>query len=86
VHYVYVVACKDGSLYTGWTTDVEARIEAHNAGRGAKYTRGRGPVHLLHVESFENKGEALSREHAIKRLKRREKLALCEGKGADEKK
>ncbi len=86
MHYVYIIACSDGSLYTGWTTDVEARIEAHNNGKGAKYTRGRGPVHLLHVETFEEKGDALRREHAIKGLKRRAKLALCQGRGADEKK
>ena len=85
VHYVYIVACRDDSLYTGWTTDVAARIEAHNNGTGAKYTRGRGPVRLLHVESFEDKGEALRREYAIKRLRRQEKLALCEGKVEDAK-
>lgn len=76
-HHVYVVECSDGSLYTGYTTDVERRVEEHNAGDGAKYTRGRTPVKLRHSETFDSKGDALSREHAIKRLSRREKSTLC---------
>ena len=63
-----MVECCDGSLYTGWTTDVEKRIEAHNSGKGAKYTRGRRPVKLVYTEEFPTKEEALSREAAIKKL------------------
>jgi putative endonuclease len=77
-HHVYIVECSDGTLYTGYTTDVERRIDEHNAGDGAKYTRGRTPVELRHVETFAAKGIALSREHAIKRLSRREKESLLD--------
>lgn len=77
-HHVYVVECHDGTLYTGYTTDVERRVREHNAGDGAKYTRGRTPVTLRYSETFETKGDALSREHEIKRLAREEKVALCE--------
>lgn len=76
MHFVYIIQCKDGTLYTGWTTDVEARINAHNEGTGAKYTKGRGPVTLLHSESFESKPDALRREMAIKKLSRADKLEL----------
>ena len=78
-HHVYVAECSDGSLYTGYTTDVERRIREHNAGDGAKYTRGRTPVSLRHVETFASRGDALSREHEIKGLPRERKRALCEG-------
>jgi putative endonuclease len=77
-HHIYIVECSDGTLYTGYTTDVERRVSEHNAGDGAKYTRGRTPVELRHSETFDAKGDALSREHAIKHLSRDEKLALCE--------
>lgn len=77
-HYVYLVECNDGSYYTGYTTDVERRIEEHNAGDGAKYTRGRRPVQLVHVESFETSSEALQREHEIKQLRRSGKERLVE--------
>jgi putative endonuclease len=76
MHFVYIIQCKDGTLYTGWTTDVAARINAHNEGAGAKYTKGRGPVTLLHSESFESKSDALRREMAIKKLSREDKLKL----------
>jgi len=76
MHFVYIISCKDGSLYTGWTTDVEARVAAHNEGAGAKYTKGRGPVTLLYTEAFESKSDALKREMAIKKLSRSEKLKL----------
>jgi putative endonuclease len=79
-NYVYIVRCRDGSLYTGWTTDIEHRLEAHNSGKGAKYTRGRGPVELVHLEEFGNKNDALSRESAIKKLSREKKLELIGGK------
>jgi len=76
MNYVYILQCHDGTLYTGWTTDLEARFAAHNEGSGAKYTKGRGPVTLLYSETFESKSEALKREIAIKKLSRAEKLKL----------
>jgi putative endonuclease len=76
VHYVYVLACADGSLYTGYTTDVERRVAEHNAGEGAKYTRGRTPVEPVHVETFESQSAAMSREYEIKQLSRRQKERL----------
>ncbi|GAB6879581.1 GIY-YIG nuclease family protein [Halorubrum gandharaense] len=75
-HHVYVIECADGSLYTGYTTDVERRVAEHDAGAGAKYTRGRTPVTLVHVESFDSKSSAMSREYAIKQLSRTEKEQL----------
>ena len=74
--FVYVVRCRDGSLYTGIARDVNARLAAHNQGRGARYTRGRRPVALLHVERKRSQGAALRRELAIKALPRKAKLAL----------
>ena len=75
-HHVYVIECADGTLYTGYTTDVERRVAEHDAGEGAKYTRGRTPVTLRHVESFDSKSAAMSREHEIKSLTRARKEAL----------
>ena len=75
-NFVYILQCKDNSLYTGWTNDIDKRLEAHNSGRGAKYTRGRGPVRLVHLETFETKEEALKRERAIKRLSTEKKWKL----------
>lgn len=75
-NYVYIVECKDGTFYTGWTTNLQQRVEAHNQGKGAKYTKGRGPVKLVYWEEFPTKKEALSREYAIKQLGRREKERL----------
>ncbi|WP_336342864.1 GIY-YIG nuclease family protein [Halalkalicoccus ordinarius] len=75
-HYVYVLECADGSLYTGYTTDPERRLEEHNAGAGAKYTRGRTPVELVHVERFESRSAAMAREYAIKQFSRTEKESL----------
>lgn len=77
-HYVYVLECADGSLYTGYTTDLERRIGEHNDGTGAKYTRGRTPVELVYTERFESRSAAMSREYAIKRLSRAEKEALVD--------
>ena len=71
-----MVLCRDGSLYTGWTTDIDKRIEAHNSGKGAKYTRNRGPVELRYLEESGTKEEAMQREAAIKRLSRKDKLDL----------
>ncbi len=74
---VYILRCADGSLYTGWTNDVEARIKAHNEGRGgAKYTRSRRPVTLVYWEDCGTKEQAMSREWHIKHLPREQKLAL----------
>jgi putative endonuclease len=73
---VYVIECADGSLYTGYTTDVERRVAEHDSGNGAKYTRGRTPVTLQHVESFDSKSAAMSREYAIKSLTRTQKERL----------
>jgi len=78
-HYVYVVECSDGTLYTGYTTDIDRRVEEHNAGEGAKYTRGRTPVRPVHVEEYETRSEAMSREHEIKSLSRDEKESLVNG-------
>ncbi|EMA60180.1 GIY-YIG nuclease family protein [Halorubrum lipolyticum] len=78
-HHVYVIECADGTLYTGYTTDVERRVAEHDAGEGAKYTRGRTPVTLRHVESFGSKSAAMSREHAIKSLTRAQKERLIDG-------
>jgi putative endonuclease len=66
--YVYMLRCADNSLYTGVATDIDARLTAHNAGKGAKYTRGRLPVKLVYQEAVADRGSALKREHAIKRL------------------
>jgi putative endonuclease len=79
--YTYILRCADGSLYTGWTTDLEGRLRAHNSGKGAKYTRSRLPVEIVYFETFETKSEAMSREWHLKRLSRAEKLALINKKG-----
>lgn len=78
MNYVYILRCADGSLYTGWTNDLEKRVKTHNAGKGAKYTKTRLPVELVYYEEYEEKGEALSREFSIKTLKKtaKEKLIL----------
>ena len=81
MNYTYIVECRDGSLYTGWTNNLEKRIQVHNAGKGAKYTKSRLPVKLVYWESFETKEEAMSREYAIKHMKRRGKLLLIENAG-----
>lgn len=71
-----MVICADGTLYTGWTTDLAARLAAHNAGTGARYTRGRGPVRIVYWEEYADQNEARRRECEIKRLDRRQKEAL----------
>jgi putative endonuclease len=78
MHYVYVIECSDGTYYTGYTTDVERRVAEHDAGEGAKYTRGRTPVELVHAESHDTRSAAMSREHEIKSLSRRAKKRLIE--------
>lgn len=77
-YYVYMLKCKNGSLYTGWTTDLQARIKAHNRGVGAKYTRSHRPVELAYYEILENRSEALKREAQIKKMSRMEKLLLIQ--------
>ena len=72
-HHVYIVRCVDGSLYTGYATNVEQRVAKHNAGKGGRYTRSHLPVTLLASWSFKSKGEALRAEYAIKRLPREQK-------------
>lgn len=74
----YILKCSDNSLYTGWTNDIKNRLKMHNEGKGAKYTRGRGPVELVYLEEFDTKQEAMSKEAKIKRLTRKEKLLLIE--------
>ena len=76
--YLYILRCGDGSLYTGITTDVEKRLEAHKSGKGAKYTRGRGPLKLVYSEACGDHSAALKRELEIKRLPREEKLKLLQ--------
>ena len=75
-NYTYILRCSDGTLYCGWTNDLEKRLAAHNAGTAAKYTRTRRPVELVYYEEFETKQEAMSREYHIKKLTREEKLDL----------
>ncbi|MFW5956672.1 MAG: GIY-YIG nuclease family protein [Halorhabdus sp.] len=75
-HYVYVLRCSDGTLYTGYTTDPQRRLREHDAGNGAKYTRGRTPVELVHLESFETRSAAQSREYEIKQRSRDAKESL----------
>ena len=77
--YTYLLACSDGSLYCGWTTDPKLRVETHNAGKGAKYTRVRLPVTLVAQWRFETKAEAMRLEYRVKRLSRQQKLALVKG-------
>jgi putative endonuclease len=76
MHFVYIVRCTDGSLYTGCARDPLARTRAHNIGRGARYTSGRRPVRLVYVESFDTLSAALKREYALKQWPRSKKEAL----------
>ena len=77
MNFVYMLMCSDGSIYTGWTNDLERRTAAHKSGRGCKYTRSRLPVELIYQEEHETKKQAMSREWHIKRLSHSEKLALA---------
>jgi putative endonuclease len=79
VHYVYVIECADGSYYTGYTTDPGRRVAEHDAGEGAKYTRGRTPVELVHLESYDSRSAAASREYEIKTFSRARKERLVAG-------
>lgn len=76
MNYTYMVRCKDGTLYTGWTNDLKKRVQVHNTGKGAKYTKSRRPVKLVYYEIFETKEEAMRREYAIKRMSKCKKEKL----------
>ena len=76
MNYTYILRCSDGSLYTGWTNNLEKRISAHNVGRGAKYTKPRRPVVLAYYEEFQTKEEAMRREWEIKHMTREEKMQM----------
>lgn len=80
MNYVYLLRCSDGSLYCGWTTDLENRVKVHNEGKGAKYTKSRLPVELVYYEAYKDRTAALSREWHVKRMTRAEKLQLIESK------
>ena len=80
MNFVYILRCGDGSLYTGWTNDLEHRIKMHAEGKGGKYTRAHLPVELVYFESFETATEARRREVKIKQMSREEKLRLIERK------
>ncbi len=77
-NYTYVLECADGTLYTGWTNDLDKRLEEHNSGNGAKYTRGRTPVKLLYYEEYETKQEAMKREYEIKHMTKIAKYKLVD--------
>jgi putative endonuclease len=81
--YAYIARCRDGTLYAGWTDGLEKRLSAHNAGKGGRYTRSRRPVTLVYAEEFSTKNEAMSRERAIKRMTRAEKLLLTDKTAPD---
>ena len=83
MNYTYMLRCGDGSLYTGWTNDLEKRVRTHAAGRGGKYTRARLPVALVWYETHKTKQEAMAREWQIKQLTREEKLALISAAPSD---
>ena len=80
MNYVYILKCKDDSLYTGWTNNLEKRVQAHQRGKGAKYTRAKLPVELVYFEEFEDKIDAMKREYEIKKLPRIKKLELINTK------
>ena len=78
-HFVYILCCSDNTYYTGYTTDVEKRVQRHNEGKRAKYTKSRRPVQLVYQEKYMDKSCALKREYAIKQLSRQEKEQLIKG-------
>jgi putative endonuclease len=88
-HYVYILECNDGTLYTGYTNNVQKRLQVHSSGKGAKYTRGRLPVTLIYEKQCANKSEALKEEYKIKRLSKQQKMTLVkmrDAKGVDSEK
>jgi len=76
--YVYILECSDNTLYTGWTNNLEKRIETHQKGKGAKYTKSRLPIKLVYSEEFDDKISAQKREYEIKKMERSKKLQLIE--------
>ena len=80
-NFAYILLCADGSYYCGWTNDVAKRLAAHNAGRGSRYTRNRRPVRPVHLEAFDTREEAMSREWHLKRLSHAQKEALAREDG-----
>ena len=76
MNYTYMVRCKDGSLYTGWTNNLDKRVRAHNEGTGAKYTKSKRPVELVYYEEYESKIDAMKREYEIKQFSKKKKEAL----------
>lgn len=84
MNYVYILKCKDDTLYTGWTNDLEKRIKMHKEGRGAKYTRGRGPLELVYYQEFLDRKDAMKTEYKIKKMKREEKIKLIENRNLNE--
>ena len=82
-NYTYILECRDGTYYTGWTNNLEKRLKDHNEGKGAKYTKARLPVQLRYYETYETKEEAMRREYAIKQLRKKEKEALWTQGGED---
>ena len=76
MNYTYILKCSDGSFYTGWTTDIQRRLKEHNNGKGARYTRARLPVELVHFEMYGTKSDAMKRECEIKGMSRRLKIEL----------
>lgn len=78
--FTYMLRCRDGSLYTGWTNDLDKRVQTHNMGKGGKYTRSRLPIELVYYEVFVTKEEAMKREAEIKKLKKAEKEKLINPK------
>ena len=81
MNYTYILQCKDGSLYTGWTNDIEKRLGDHRSGRGARYTKGRGPLELIYLEVSDSRSQAMRREAWIKHLTRQKKLILIQNSG-----
>ena len=79
-NFTYIVECSDGTLYTGWTNNLEHRVETHNVAKGAKYTKSRRPVKLVYFETYSSKEEAMRREWEIKQLSRTEKWKLIKAK------
>ena len=84
MNYTYILECKDGSYYTGWTNNLEKRLKDHNDGKGAKYTKAKRPVVLAYYEMFETKEDAMRREYAIKNMTRKEKEELIHSKSPAE--
>lgn len=80
MNYTYILRCKDGTYYTGWTNNLEKRVRDHNDGKGAKYTKARRPVKLIYYEEFMTKEEAMKREYAIKQMTRTQKEKMIEQK------